>query len=301
MSRMKLENVVSGVKDRPLRCLIYAPEGVGKTTFAAGAPSPIFLDVEDGSHRLSVDRFPVPESLEEVYEAIAEVEASGKYKTLVIDTLDALEAIVWAHVCKRERKQSIEAFGYGKGYVEARDEWAKLLARLQSMGQAGGVSVIMLGHAAVRTFKDPQGMDHDRYELRVHTKAAGIIKEWCDLVGFANYETVATEDTNSGRFKVADTGRRLLFFTRERGFEAKSRYTLPPKLELNWPTFSEALNKAKATTRDGLVASIKELLAALNTEKRDELAPKIQPIIEGEQDVKKLEQCIRKLKTLTKE
>jgi hypothetical protein len=47
-----------------VRALIYGAEKVGKSTWSAGAPKPIFLGAESGTERLDVDRLQ-PSSWEE--------------------------------------------------------------------------------------------------------------------------------------------------------------------------------------------------------------------------------------------
>ena len=51
-SRMTLASVARGKIISAPRALCYGPEGIGKSTFGAGAPSPIFLGAEDGTGTL---------------------------------------------------------------------------------------------------------------------------------------------------------------------------------------------------------------------------------------------------------
>ena len=43
---------------KPPRILIHGVAGVGKTTFAAGAPAPVFICTEDGLGTLDATQFP---------------------------------------------------------------------------------------------------------------------------------------------------------------------------------------------------------------------------------------------------
>lgn len=43
-----LETIQSDRENRPPRIMIYGSEGVGKSTFGASAPNPIFIQTEDG-------------------------------------------------------------------------------------------------------------------------------------------------------------------------------------------------------------------------------------------------------------
>ena len=102
--RMSLAAVTSTRQpSRPLRIALFGVPGVGKTTFAAQAPAPIFLCAEDGAGFLDAQAFPKPSSWGDVLEAVQELmHGEHSFKTLVIDTLDALEALCWEHVCKSQ-------------------------------------------------------------------------------------------------------------------------------------------------------------------------------------------------------
>jgi hypothetical protein len=63
---MTLSNIITGIRPEPFRLLIHGSEGVGKSTFAANAPDPIFLQTEDGLGQIDVPRFPLAESFDSV-------------------------------------------------------------------------------------------------------------------------------------------------------------------------------------------------------------------------------------------
>lgn len=254
----RLGGIKPGKLREPLRLLTYGLEGVGKSSMAAASPDPIWLDIEGGSGHLRVTRYPfrdgdgghVPADYTDVLRAIDDLGASDHgFKTVVIDTVDRLEALIWAHVCKRETKNgkdypNIEAFGYGKGYVLAIDEWRALCLRLDRLRSAKGMNVILLGHCQIRTFKSPDTDDWDRYSLRLHDKAAGFLKEWADVTGFACFEEGASA-LGDARAKGYSTGKRFLKLERTAAYDAKSRIPLPPEVELDpadpWAPFAAAL------------------------------------------------------------
>jgi hypothetical protein len=261
---MKLASVVKGRLAKPLRVLVYGVEGVGKSTFAASAPSPIFLGAEDGTSELDVPRFPEPHSWKDVLDAVDELtEAEHDYKTLAIDTLDWMEPICWAHVCatKKDKNgksfQSIEDLGYGKGYTAALEHWRLLLSKLERLRAKRGMTIIPIAHSWIKTFKNPTGDDFDRYQLKLHEKASAIWREWCDVVLFAAHETL-TYETN-GRAKGVQ-GARVLYTERCAAWEAKNRQDLPPKLPLDWDAFAEAVAAHRPADPAKLRARIEELL-----------------------------------------
>lgn len=257
LSRMSLSALVKGKQARPLRITMFGVEGVGKSTFGASAPAPIFLGAEDGTAHLDVERFPMPATWAEAIEAVRVLETEPHaYKTLVVDTLDWLEPMLWRHVCERDGEPSIESYGYGKGYVAALDEWRLFLAALERMRDRRGMHVLFLAHSWIKPFKNPEGEDYDRFELKLHAKAAGLIKEWSDVVLFANWETIAVADKRTKRVKGVSTGARLLYTTRTAAYDAKNRHDLPESLPLSWEDFAAALEAHAPAPLDALRAEV---------------------------------------------
>lgn len=262
MSRMTLKAIESGRREAPLRLLVYGPEGVGKSSLAAGAPSPVFICPSDGVDRLDVNRFPTPATWAEVLEALESLEGKHSYKTIVLDELGGLEALCWEHVCKKERKASIEKFGYGKGYSAAADEWRALLAQLEHLVRKRGLNVILVGHSHVRTFANPEGDSYDRYELRLHKHVAGLLKEWVEAVLFARYEDAAAEGAD-GKVKGVSTGSRVIHTQHRAAFEAKNRFNLPEELPLDWGELEAAIADRQASAVGDMLAELDKLKVGL--------------------------------------
>lgn len=261
-SRMTLSSLVKGKLDQPLRVLLYGQEGVGKSTFAASAPAPIFLGAEDGTAQLDVVRFPTPESWNEVLEAVATLtNEQHKFQTLVVDTLDWVEPLLWAHMIRRDRNpkndlKTIEDYGYGKGYNAALDDWRVLLAALERLRKAKGMHVVLLAHSWIKSFKNPEGDDFDRYELKLNAKAAGLWKEWADDVLFARFEILAHKDTQTRRVRGVSTGARLIHTERTAAYDAKNRHSLPEELPLAWADYEAAVKAGKVSEPGALRAEI---------------------------------------------
>jgi hypothetical protein len=263
--RMTLDRVTTGKRKRPMRVLLYGTEGIGKSTWAASAPSPIFLGAEDGTAQLDIARFPEPELWADAKEAIRVLtNTDHNYKTLAIDTLDWLEPLAWQDVCLEAGKKSIEDLGYGKGYVAALDKWRELLSMLDTLREKRGMHIIMLAHSRIKTFRNPEGDDFDRYELKLHDKSGGLVKEWCDAVLFAVYETLTAKDGT--RVRGVDTGARIAHTERRAAFDAKNRYGLPASLPLDWAAFAEAVEAGAPADPAALAARIEAALVACPAE-----------------------------------
>jgi hypothetical protein len=264
-SRMKLGAISKGRLERPLRVLLYGVEGVGKSTFAANAPSPIFLAAEDGTAQLDVARFPEPRTWQEALDAVEELTVGEhEFKTVVVDTLDWLEPLCWDHVVSKAplvggkvKIKAIEDFGFGKGYVAALDEWRKLLSAFERLRSKRGMHVVFLAHSWVKPFKNPEDEDYDRYELKLHAKAGGLIKEWADAVLFTRFETFANTDDRTKRTRGVSSGNRVLHTVRTAAYDAKNRYDLPTTLPLDWTAFAKAV-------ADGRPADVTSLRNRIN-------------------------------------
>jgi hypothetical protein len=260
-SRMTLGNIVTGRVAKPIRAMLYGVEGIGKSTFAANAPKPIFLGTEDGTSELDVARFPEPGTWTEGLDAIQELTTTDHdYKTLAIDTLDWLEPLCWKAVCIKGGWSSIEDAGYGKGYVAALDEWRIMLARLDRLRQVKKMHVVLLAHSWIKPFKNPEGDDFDRYELKLHAKTGGLLKEWCDVVMFANYETFTKKKSEKDRAKGVDAGARVMHSQRRAAWDAKNRYDLPETMPLDWELFAESVAAHKPGEPAFYRARISQLL-----------------------------------------
>lgn len=254
-----LKSIVKGRLDKPIRVLMFAPEGIGKSTFASNAPAPIFVGAEDGTAQLDVHRFPQPSRWEDVFSDIGELTTERHdYRTVVIDTLDWLEPLCWEFVCRQGGKRGIEDFGFGKGYVAALEEWRRLLAVLDALRASRGMSVILLAHSKVATFKNPEGDDYDRYTLKLHDKASGVIKEWADAVLFAQYETFTHE--KSGRVRGIDSGARVIHTQHKAAYDAKNRFDLPETIPLSWEEFAAGVRAHVPASVDKLREQYAELL-----------------------------------------
>lgn len=274
-TRMKLAAITRGRVEKPTRVLLYGVEGVGKSTFAASAPNPIFIAAEDGTAQLDVARFPEPKTWADVFDALDELlHGEHDYKTVIVDTLDWLEPLCWAAVVASggAKIKSIEDFGFGKGYVAALDEWRRLLAKFEQVRIKRGMGVVFLAHSWIKTFKNPEDEDYDRYELKLHAKAGGLMKEWADAVLFTRYETFANKDEKTKRVRGVSSGSRVIHTQRTAAWDAKNRYGLPQTLPLDWDAYAAAVIANQPADPARLLERIKALLEKAPDSLRERVA-----------------------------
>jgi hypothetical protein len=256
-----LQNIQRGPVQNPFKIVLYGLEGVGKSTFAADAPSPVFLDVEGGTEDLDVARLPKVTTFQGVRESIAAlVKEKHDFKTFVLDTVDWLESLIWEHVCQQNKVASIEDIGYGKGYTAALELWRGFLADLDVLRARRGMHIILLAHSHIRGFRNPAGDDYERYELKLNPKASGLIKEWPSAVLFARYETYTHTDKNKRTRAVGD-GSRIISTEPRPAWDAKNRYGLPEEIPLSWAEFESCARSRAPVEPVKATADLEELIA----------------------------------------
>jgi hypothetical protein len=258
-NRMTLASITSGVIAAPYRLLVHGRDGVGKSTFGANAPKPVFLGTEDGTGHLNVSRFPAPETWEDVVDAIRTLTIdAGGFKTLVVDSTDWAEPLLWRHVCKAAGVDSIDDVGggYGKGYNAALDGWRIFLAALEQLQAKQGMHVLLLAHSVIKKFANPEGEDYERYVIAMHDKSAALMRQWVKAVYFAQFETFAVAKKKGERVKGVSTGARVLWTQPSAAFDAKDRYFVPEHIPLDWEDFDAAVKAASPTDPEALKAEI---------------------------------------------
>jgi hypothetical protein len=231
----------------PPAIIVHGVAGVGKTTFAAASDSPVAVCTEDGLGTLKLPHFPLARSFEEVIEALAALHSEPhEHRTLVVDSLDWLEPLVWQHACKINNWSTIEEPGYGKGYIAALDLWRQYLDWINALREDRRMMVVQLAHTDIKRFDSPEHEPYDRYVIKLHARAAALLQEHADVVMFANYR-ISTVKADVGFNKkvtrALGSGERVLYTAERPAFLAKNRYGLPDVLPLDWDAFAAAMPK----------------------------------------------------------
>ena len=238
-----LSHVVRGPARGPVRVVIHGDAGVGKTTWAAGARKPLFVQAEDGTGALEFDRI-TPNTWQAYLNLLDElIHDKHDYATLVIDSADWLERLAEQSVCAAAKVDSLEEVGggFGKGAKQVAENWFRML-QLIDAGIVRGrkMHVVFIAHSEPVTFRDPDGADYLRWSLKCGKAVSGLLREWPDFLLYASID----RDVRKGKVDARREPRRVLATEAGFGFEAKSRLPLPAELPLSWAAFGEAVSAA---------------------------------------------------------
>lgn len=290
--------VKRGVHKLPLRVLMYGPEKLGKTTWSSGAPNGVVIGPEDGTGLLDqarIDAKSWPALMTALHALTIE---ANEFETVIVDTADHVELLLYAHLKEQYHVNEIEEVGggYGKWTGVVLAEWNKLLVALDKLREQGK-GIIILAHAKTAKFKNPDGQDYDRYFLALYEKASGLIRQWCDVVLFANYETFVSVDKQTKRAKGFGGTDRVVYATRTATFDAGNRINLPEKFALSWDEFA----KHAYPSREDELARDAELRAAIDAaceQLADEaINAKVHPVVKSTKlgDTNRLAEVLNRL------
>jgi len=262
--------IIRGKLPGAKKIVVYGPEGIGKSTFAARFPDPVFIDTEGSTKDMDVARLPEPSSWTMIMEEVSEViKTPSLCKTLIIDTADWAEMLCTTSVCDKNHKSSIEEFGYGKGYTYIQEEFGKLLNLLTDVIKVG-IHVVLTAHAKMRKFEQPDELGaYDRWEMKLSKGVAPMVKEWADMVLFCNYKTMVVNVDGQGAQKgknKAQGGKRVMHTTHHSCWDAKNRYGLPDEVPFEY----EAIRHIIESSDMGIpISSEKKVTPPAQTKQED--------------------------------
>lgn len=231
------------------KVVVYGPEGIGKSTFASQFPDPVFIDTEGSTSAMDVARVPKATSWQMLLDQIDYVKTHPETcKTLVIDTIDWAEQMCIESICDKHQKSGIEDFGYGNGYVYTKEEFGRFLNKLSELVERG-TNVVLTAHAQIRKFEQPDELGaYDRWELKLGKKTSSqtspLVKEWADMLLFANYKTISVAVDDRGKKHKAQGGRRIMYTAHHPCWDAKNRYGLPDEVPFEYSSIAHIIGEA---------------------------------------------------------
>lgn len=278
--------ITKGKRARAQKVVIYGTEGIGKSSLASQFPEPLFIDTEGSTDNMDVARLDKPTSWIMLNNQIAFIKANPTVcKTLVIDTIDWAESLCVDNLCAMHGKKGIEDFGYGNGYVYAKEEMGRFLNKLQDLIEIG-INVVLTAHAQIRKFELPDEMgSYDKYELKLGKKTssqtAPLVKEWADLLLFCNYKTYLISQEKSTK-KKAQGNQRVMYTEHNPAWDAKNRHGLPSELPLDYNSIAHIFKTEEK----------EEVKKTIQTEFKDEKKEQLQfeqPKYNGDLEAPKIE------------
>lgn len=248
--------IIRGKQPGAKKVVIYGPEGIGKSTFASRFPDPVFIDTEGSTKDMDVARTEAPSSWAMLLEQVKYVKEHPEVcRTLAVDTIDWAERMCVDHICAAHQKKGVEDFGYGKGYVYVKEEFGRFLDMLAEAAEAG-VNVVLTAHAQIKKFEQPDEMgSYDRWELKLGQKTASqtspLVKEWADMLLFANYKTHSVAVDDKGQKRKAQGGKRVMYASHHPCWDAKNRYGLPDEMDFDYAGIAHVIEPKGARSRSG--------------------------------------------------
>lgn len=274
-------NITRGKINSAQKVVVYGPEGIGKSTFASMFPNSVFIDTEGSTKHMDVARTPKPSSWTMLLEQVRYFKNNkGPCATLIIDTADWAEQLCMTEICAKNQKTGIEDFGYGKGYIYLAEEFGRLLNLLEELIERG-INVVLTAHAQMRKFEQPDEMGaYDRWEMKLQKKTAPLVKEWADMVLFANYKTYVVNVDNQGVQKgknKAQGGKRVMYTSHHPCWDAKNRHDLAPELPFDYREIAHCMGRSLQTEPVTVAVSETVQSPPIEPEKTIQESPAVEP------------------------
>lgn len=277
--KISLADVTEGTTVAPDWLILYGDDKIGKSTWSSEAPNPLFIRFEDRHHHIAAKKLPV---IRDEVDETGKVSEHGlpiflgilndlthgqhSYQTIIIDTVTTLEPIVASWVCAQNGKSSLDDFGYGRGTNAALGEWRRIINALEMLRSKRGVGIHLLGHVQIRKFNSPDVAvgEFDRFQLQLHEKVAGLLRQRVDNIFFAQNEILSA--VKDGKTKGVSTGVRLMRTTRTAAWDAGNSLALPATMPFTYADYAKAKAAFGTVSPTDLVTEAERLIATLTEE-----------------------------------
>lgn len=294
-----LNKVEKGIKDTAQMYTVFGPPGLGKTTFASQFPAPIVLDIEAGSNQIDVVRIK-QEDLADYRAVVAAIEELGSsthtFKTIVIDSVTALEKLIELEVCAENKVKTLSDVTWGGGPVQVQGKLNELVTKLKTIQNTKGINIVIIAHSQIKSFVDPNhNQSYDRHILQCNAKFGQIITAASDHVFFCSYAIDFAKDAKTKRTQAFSSGDRVLYTSWRAGHEGKTRYDIPYEIEMTYSALVKAINEAKPRSADELKADIDALLSKADDLTKQKVAVALK---DAGLDATKLKRILDKLKSI---
>jgi len=278
-----LNAATEGLIEDPDCILLYAPEGVGKTTFASKYPKVLIIgtanekgsnkiNLKDGRKRQSVS------TLIEFQEILQElIDDKHGFTALAVDTINKIDELVQQHILSKYANcAGLGDIPNAKGWSEHINEHQNIIRMIRTLRDERKINIIILGHSETKQFDEPgAAKPYNRFVIAMRDKVTALYRQFVDDVIFVNYKTHLGEDKKS-RPQSSDT--RSAYTQRRAGWDAKTRSSLPFEFLFSYENYKEAQKKKEPETPESLK---KQITGMMETIKDDEIIPAVKKGLEA--------------------
>jgi hypothetical protein len=168
----------------------------------------------------------------------------GEFRSLIVDSMDALQGKIQEKILREHGKKTLNDFSYGKGYELFKQEWESFRNLMERFRVELHANVLLIAQTESKTVADPVNGPHDTYVMRLDKRAVGVLRDWADLVGFAQLKADPVRDKDGNVVRLMTNGTRILCTAPNTAFDAKNRFDLPLELPLAWNSVDKAIQEA---------------------------------------------------------
>ncbi len=235
-------------KAMPAKIVLYGVPKIGKSRFAAGADDPFYINIEGGLDYIGkkVRSTPKLESYDDVMGWLKHILENDSFKagTIIVDSLDWLEALSQARLIKQEGAKSIvdpaiKSFAYYKGVEMAASDAMRLFTALDMIYKKRGIKSIVIAHSQIKNVDVPNQDPYSRHDMKLSKYLAAKTNEWADLVLFADYAFHVTKEGKTSEPKPC------LFAGGSASFVGGGRMRLDKELPLDYKTLEQHITKGQ--------------------------------------------------------
>lgn len=268
-------NIKKGLEKKPDLICVYGESGIGKTTFASGFPKPIFLCAENGMGEVDAPHVEIT-SYPVFLEALQDKDIE-QFETIVVDSLDWLESLVYQWMLNKYQVDSITKVGGGYGaYVSvALSEWQKIVKLLNTL-RSKGKNIVLISHYQIKPYHDPTQVEaYDKFKLKLQDRVSALITEWIDVLLFARFETFVKEGAGMKKNKAVSTGKRVAYPYSQAAFDAKTRFKMPESFEFSYEAYQEARGSNYQEDTSALLVEARKLVESFSGDLKDRINEQI--------------------------
>lgn len=241
-----LANLSRGKRIKAPKVVVYGGTKIGKSSLGAQIDGAVFIDIEGGLDALDVASIPAKTYKDVLAVLTALATEPHDHKAVVVDSLDWMEGMLWQYVCDQHNVKSIELVGggFGKGYIEAAKVWGEFFTALDYLRNERGMAILLIAHDIIAKMQPPDGEPYNYAELKLHNRAAALVKEWADCVAYATEKTHMKKDDlgfNKKHVRAIGSNNRILFVGKNPAYVSGNRYGMQDEVPLNWQAFCDAL------------------------------------------------------------